>query len=437
MIAVIAQIVFVMLFIGLLGYIVFNVNQSLVDQGIAPNYDFRDERSGVEISFAPEWYSEENSHQEAYLVGIINTLLVVIPGLVVTTLLGMVVGVALLSRNFMVKAVSSSFVELLRNTPLLVQLIFWYFIVMYSLPRKDIGLPSESVFILQLRMLAYLVLAVSLLVMAWRRKLPRNTIMGSILGFVLVEMLLRVLGNSDTAILAVGVVGVLVLLAALSRQLPQVYYGYALGIGLAASAQFVGHLSVLGLVAANILPANATFWNVYPAVLVSLKGFAFPEVRFNNGFQILMPQRTGFALTAGTYLPSEFMAIFIGLVIYTSAFIGEIVRAGIQAVSFGQIEAARALGFSGWQTLRMIIMPQALRVIIPPLGNQYLNLAKNSTLATQIAYADAYSVGRSVMNQSGQSVPGFIVILLTYLIMSLIIATIMNIVNKRYQLVTR
>jgi general L-amino acid transport system permease protein len=131
------------------------------------------------------------------------------------------------------------------------------------------------------------------------------------------------------------------------------------------------------------------------------------------------------------------MALFIGLVIYTSAFIGEIVRAGIQAVPYGQLEASRALGLSGWQMLRLVVLPQALRVILPPLSSQYLNLAKNSTLATAIAYADAYSVGQTIMNTSGQSVPGFIIILITYLTMSLIIATIMNIVNSRFQLVTR
>jgi general L-amino acid transport system permease protein len=142
-------------------------------------------------------------------------------------------------------------------------------------------------------------------------------------------------------------------------------------------------------------------------------------------------------VVVGTLLTPFYMALLLGLVVYTSAFIGEIVRAGIQAVPWGQVEASRALGLSSAQTLSMIILPQALRVIIPPLGNQYLNLAKNSSLAAAIAYADVYMIGTTIMNQSGQSITGFFLILLVYLSMSLLISLVMNYINGRFQLVTR
>jgi general L-amino acid transport system permease protein len=149
------------------------------------------------------------------------------------------------------------------------------------------------------------------------------------------------------------------------------------------------------------------------------------------------PVRQGLRFATGTEVSPEFMALFLGLSIYTSAFIAEIVRAGIQAVPHGQIEAARALGLTQSQTLRMIVLPQALRVIIPPLGNQYLNLTKNSSLAIAIGFADFYQIATTVMNQSGQSVTGISVVMLAYLTLSLTISGGANWVNRRFQLVTR
>ncbi|HRF96634.1 MAG TPA: ABC transporter permease subunit, partial [Aggregatilineales bacterium] len=168
------------------------------------------------------------------------------------------------------------------------------------------------------------------------------------------------------------------------------------------------------------------------------------EIGFREEIQISsrpilfsMPERGRFRFEVGTIISPEYIALLLGLVVYTSAFIGEIVRAGIQAVPYGQLEAARAMGLSTSQTLRLVVMPQALRLIIPPLSNQYLNLAKNSSLAIAVAFADTYQVGLTMMNQSGQSVTGFTMILVTYLTMSLVISFVMNIVNSRFQLKTR
>jgi ABC-type amino acid transport system permease subunit len=163
-----------------------------------------------------------------------------------------------------------------------------------------------------------------------------------------------------------------------------------------------------------------------------------PLITSPQAFVVRIPERNPFGrVEVGAEISASYMALLLGLVIYTSAFIGEIVRAGIQAVPYGQIEASRALGLSTSQTLRMIVLPQALRVIIPPMGNQYLNLAKNSSLAAAIAYNDTYQVGLTVMNQSGQSITGFLIIMLVYLTMSLVISYFMNLVNARFQLVTR
>ena len=152
----------------------------------------------------------------------------------------------------------------------------------------------------------------------------------------------------------------------------------------------------------------------------------------------LLPEQNRFGrFMVGTEISPEYMALLVALVVYTSAFIAEIVRAGIQAVPHGQLEASRALGLSQSQTLTQIILPQALRVIIPPLGNQYLNLSKNSSLAIGIGFADIFTTSTTIMNQSGQTITGFLIVMVFYLILSLIISAVMNWVNSRFQLVTR
>ena len=147
--------------------------------------------------------------------------------------------------------------------------------------------------------------------------------------------------------------------------------------------------------------------------------------------------RRGRNIDTGIEIAPSYLAVFLGLVIYTSAFIAEIVRAGIQAVPKGQLEASRALGLSQGDMLRLIILPQALRVIIPPLGNQFLNLSKNSSLAIAVSYTDIYQVTNTIINQSGQSVTGILMVLLAYLVISLCISLVMNLVNQRFQLVSR
>jgi general L-amino acid transport system permease protein len=151
---------------------------------------------------------------------------------------------------------------------------------------------------------------------------------------------------------------------------------------------------------------------------------------------VLLPKRTGFNFQQGKSVTPEYMALLLGLTIYTASFIAEIVRAGIQAVPYGQVEAARSIGLPYGRTLRLVVLPQALRVIIPPLGNQYLNLAKNSSLALAIAYPDLFQVTTTIMNTSGQSVAGMMMVMVTYLLISLSISAVTNFVNRRLRLVT-
>jgi general L-amino acid transport system permease protein len=206
-------------------------------------------------------------------------------------------------------------------------------------------------------------------------------------------------------------------------------------------------LMVIGWVVVGLepLPINVTVIQEDSPVTIPLEearanGLLTPEdeVLYSPVPLIVrLPERSNFRFTAGTEISLEYMALLLGLTVYTGAFIAEIVRAGIQAVPHGQVEAARALGLSSAKVLRLVILPQALRVIIPPLGNQYLNLSKNSSLAIAIAYSDLVLVTTTIMNQSGQSVTGMALILTTYLIISLTIATVMSAVNRRFQLVTR
>lgn len=526
----IAQVVFVIIFVSLLVILWSNISATLAARNLVPSFEFLGNRAGFDISEKPDWYSPSGTYGQAFLVGVINTLRVVSVGLVLATVVGVLLGIFLLSGNWLIRTISRAYVEILRNTPLLVQLIFWYFVVMFGLPADDITLPSEGIFVLPLRVLLYPLLALAVFVAVRRDLLLRRAAEGVLIGAILVEIAYSLLGASLLIVLIAGAVGVgLIFVAQMGRFNPSAS-GQMLGIGIAAAVSAVVNGVVEVLVSAEILQAGALWWPVYPLAYISRRAFVFPEfattgsfmpwavvvavgmlvgyilyrqlVRYAErtgslvpsglygflavviiaaiGWVILSsvpgpdqieidgemvsvaealeegaigfrqmpevstlpiiastPERGPFRFIIGTLISPEYMALLIGLVIYTSAFIGEIVRAGIQAVPYGQIEAARATGLTTPQTLRLVVLPQALRLIIPPLSNQYLNLSKNSSLATAIAYADTYLVGQTMMNQSGQSVTGFTLILVTYLTMSLVISLFMNIVNGRFELKTR
>jgi len=515
-----SQIVFIFVFVSLISLLWTNINNTLASRNLTPGFDFLGTRAGFNISESPSWYSAENTYGQAFTVGIINTLRVVSVGLVLATLIGVLLGIALLANNWLVRTISKTYVEILRNTPLLVQLFFWYFVVILGLPSQDIRLPDEGILVLSVRLPTYLI--TWLVIGVWQaRSHKQGALSAALLASLALEGLLALLGYSDGLVLlaAVGggallawawpagrwplagigsvlaLQGLAVLLGGLLPQgglwwteiQPSIFISkqafvfpeflgtanftpWALAVllsaalawliyrALAARQEATGQPNPRGLIALGIVAGTAIIaWALLasqpaPATIV-IDGTEKPveQARADGDINILareaeisslpivvgLPQKPRFRFTVGSLVSPEYMALLLGLVIYTSAFIGEIVRAGIQAVPYGQTEAARAMGLSGAQTLRLVILPQALRVILPPLGNQYLNLSKNSSLAAAVAFADTYQVGQTMMNQSGQSVTGFTMILLTYLVMSLVISLAMNLVNRRFQLVTR
>lgn len=357
----------------LIALAVRNMLMAMEARGLGFGFGFLSRSAGFEISESPIPYQPTDTYGTAFLVGLLNTLFVSFVGIVLATILGIVVGVARLSPNWLVNKIASGYVELMRNTPLLVQLFIIYFAIFLQLPSVGDTLAwGESIFLNQRGIFV-----------------PGPQAQGGLVPWLVL------LGG-----------GVAV----------------AIGAGRIASRRELDGRPLPGLRLAGLgilLLAMAGGW-------AALGPFAFD-----------LPVRERFNFVGGLRLSPEFSALLVGLVIYTAAFIGEVVRGGIQAVRRGQVEAARALGLSEGQTLRLVIFPQALRVIVPPLTSQYLNLAKNSSLAVAIGYPDLFKVGQTMANQTGQPVPVIILVMSTYLAISLVTSLFMNIYNRRVQVLER
>ncbi len=355
---------------------VTNAIEHLERAHIASGFGFWDQAAGFDISQTLIFYSSQvSTYGRAFWVGLLNTLLVAGIGIVLATVLGFVVGISRLSKNWLLAKTAGGYVEIIRNIPLLLQLLFWYNAVLKALPEMR-----------------------------------------------------------DSIVIARG--------AYLNNRglfLPQPVFLHGFGVVIAAAAVAVAAAVVFTLAArrrqkhtGKRLPVAAVVLALLiglPLVAFVLKGlpltFNYPEVgRFN--------------IAGGVAVLPEFAALLFGLSIYTAAFIAEVVRAGILAVSRGQIEAAYSLGLRPRPTLRLIVVPQAMRVIIPPLTSQYLNLTKNSTLAVAIGYPDLVQVFTgTVLNQTGQAVEVVAITMLVYLTISLVTSLLMNIYNRRVALVER
>ena len=364
-----AQIVSVVVVVFAVVFVVGNVLDAAEKRGFSLGFGFLEEEAGFLIAESVIGYDESDSFQYAFLVGVLNTLKVALLGIVIATTLGIIVGVARLSRNWLVGKLASIYIEVFRNIPLLVQLFFWYFGVFLLLPSVQESIEWPGPIYLSSRG----VFAV------WAGASPTFN-----------SWLLFILGGAGLAVL------VRVGLARL-----QTHLGRGAHPNLGALAAFL-FLPVLGWFLVGESPLARD---------VPVLG------RFN--------------FEGGLRLTPEFAALLLGLVIYTASFIAEIVRAGILSVQRGQVEAARALGLTELQTMQSVVFPQALRVIVPPLISQCLNLTKNSSLAIGIAYPDIFFVGRTMINQAGRAVPIFIMIMVAYLAMSLTYAIIGNIYNRR------
>ena len=352
-----------------------NAKANLDAQRITSGFGFLDNTAGFGVNQSLIAYSETDSYRRVFLVGLLNTLLVSGLGIVLATIVGFVVGIARLSPNWLVARLAGGYVELIRNLPLLFQILFWYLVVLGTLPG------------------------------------PRQSL--SFFGDIF-------LNNR----------GIIVPAPVFEPGSGYMLAGLLLGaIATFALARWARHRQEQTGVQFPVFWAGA-------ALIVGLTLFAFLATGMPIGLD--RPQLRGFNFVGGMRLIPEFVALLAALSIYTAAFIAEVVRGGILAVSRGQTEAAVALGLRRGQVLRLIVVPQALRVIVPPLTNQYLNLTKNSSLAVAIGYPELFAVfAGTTLNQTGQAIEIIAITMAVYLSISLITSAAMNWYNARIRLSER
>jgi len=352
-----------------------NAKANLDAQKITSGFGFLDNTAGFGINQSLIPYDESDTYARVFFVGLLNTLLVAAIGIVLATILGFLVGLARLSRNWLVARLAGGYVELIRNLPLLFQLLFWYLAVLGTLPgpRQSISL-FGAIFLNN------------------RGIIAPAPVAGDGTGAVI-------------AVFALSVIATIVLRVwarrrqmRTGRQFPLLWTGLAV---------------------------------VVAPPLVALVAMGFP-IRFDS------PELRGFNFVGGVRLLPEFIALLVALTTYTAAFIAEVVRAGVLAVPRGQTEAALALGLRRALALRLIVVPQALRVIVPPLTNQYLNLTKNSSLAVAVGYPDLFAVfAGTALHQTGQAIEIIAITMAVYLAISLITSALMNWYNARIQVAER
>ena len=358
---------------GIVWFLVHNTLHNLSVRNIATGFGFLSREAGFAIGESVIDYAPADTYGRAVAVGLMNTLRIAALGIVLATVLGTIIGIARLSKNWLVRKIASIYVEVMRNIPLLLQLFFWYSIISETMPgpRKAFQ-PLPGVFISN-------------------RGVKVPWIQGDGLSWLIAGFVLAVIA--------------ILFIARWSRKRQektgQFFPVYRIGLPL-----------IVGL--------PVVFW-LFSGTSLSLD----------------MPALKGFNFVGGLTLSPEFAALLLGLVIYTAAFIAEVVRSGIQSVNQGQWEAAESLGLRNPLVLRLIVLPQALRVIIPPMTSQYLNITKNSSLAVAIGYPDIVSVINTTLNQTGQAIEGIMIIMAAYLTVSLSISIFMNWYNKRIALVER
>lgn len=355
-------------------WIVDNTIENLRRSNIATGFGFLKGRAGFDISNTLIDYSSDSSYGRALVVGVLNTAVVAITGIVTATVIGFLVGIGRLSNNWLIRKLATVYIEVFRNIPPLLVILFWYQGVLALLPnvRDSIGLPFGS----------YL----------------NNR------GFYFPRMVW-----SDGAwLVAAGLVAGIVLSWYVARR--------ARARQMATGQQFPVFLTSL-------------------ALIVGMPLLGFVLAGFPLSFEF--PQKGTFNLSGGLNVKPEFLSLYLALSFYTASFIAEIVRAGIVGVPRGQTEAYSALGLSKGQGLRLVVIPQAMRIIIPPLTSQYLNLTKNSSLAVAIGYPDLYAVGGTILNQTGQAIEVVVVFMVVYLSISIVTSLLMNWFNTKMALKER
>lgn len=363
------QIVFAAVLAWVAYEIVANARTNLETQRIASGFGFLKNTAGFDVSLNLIPYSGSDSYTRVFLVGLLNTLLVAVIGIVFATIIGFALALCRLSPNWLLARIGEIYVEIVRNLPLLFQLLFWYLAVLAALPGPRQSISLFNAFYLSNRGLV----------------IPRPIGEAGLDPFL--------------AVLAIGIIGTLVLRSYARRALFQ----------------------------------RGQTIRIWPYVLGLLIGLpALTMLIFGVPLTFQVPHLRGFNFSGGSQVIPELVALVVALSTYTAAFIAEIVRAGILSVHKGQMEAGASLGLSRGATLRLIVVPQAMRVIVPPLTNQYLNLTKNSSLAVAIGYPDLVSVfAGTTLSQTGQAIEIIAITMGVYLVISLVTSAIMSVYSWR------
>ncbi len=361
--------------VGLLAYyLISNTLINLQRQKIATGFGFLHKESSFEIGESLIPYSAASSYGRALLVGALNTIKVAFIGVVLTIILGTIIGVARLSTNWLLSKLATLYIEVMQDIPILLQLFFWYAIFYETLPS------------------------------------PRQAIS--------------------------PVAGIFMCNRGVAFTIPEAHPAHYYML-----LAFVAGCLIVYLIRRWARERQEKTGQIFPVFLVSMGILVgFPLLTwwaFGGPMEMDAPKLVGFNFEGGLTVSPEFIALLLGLVLYTAAFVAEVVRAGIQSVSKGQREAAMSIGLRPVPVLNLVILPQALRVIVPPLTSQMLNLTKNSSLAVAIGYPDFVSVANTTINQTGQSIEGVAIIMAVYLFFSLSTSVFMNWYNKRVTLIER
>jgi len=370
---ILPQIITLLAVILIFGFFSYNAQVNMENRGISFGYGFLSQESSFDVQFSLIEYDGSHSYFRAYLVGLLNTILVSAIGIIFATIIGVVVGIARLSNNYLIKRSAAVYVEFFRNIPLLLQIFFWYFAALRALPLPEDAEPILGVFFLTIK--GFFIPA-----FIWNNlDVFLYSIIAAIITIFFVKNYARKKQEND------------------GTQTPVLLISIALLVIFPLISFLVGG--------------------------VSLK-IGLPEIK--------QLSQTSYTFEGGIGLPPELIALALALSLYTATFIAECVRAGVQGVGKGQKEAAASIGLTPNQVLKLVIMPQALRIIIPPTTNQYLNLTKNSSLAAAIAYPDLVLIfaGTALM-QTGRAIEIVSITMLTYLTLSISISIFMNWYNKK------
>ena len=355
------------------GFFSYNAQLNMENRGISFGYGFLSQESSFDVQFSLIEYDGSHSYFRAYLVGLLNTILVSVIGIIFATIIGVIVGIARLSSNLLINRSAAYYVEFFRNIPLLLQIFFWYFAALRALPLPEDAEPIFGVIFLTIK-------GLFIPAFVWNNlDIFLYSLLAAIIAIIVIRSYSKKLRENE------------------GKQIPVLYISLGLVIGLPILSFLIGGVTL---------------------------SFEIPE--------LVQLAKTSFRFNGGLGLPPELIALTLALALYTATFIAECVRAGIQGVSKGQKEAAASIGLKPNQVLKLVIMPQALRIIIPPTTNQYLNLTKNSSLAAAIAYPDLVLVfaGTALM-QTGRAIEIVSITMLTYLTLSVSISILMNWYNKK------